>query len=328
MSSEQPLPIVIWVHPRSCSTAFERSLMQRPDTVVFHEPIGDPFYLGKDRPCRRFDDDHAKKSGNYDLTVTEVLEKVLNPTPEDMAKNKSWPPKYVFLKDMGQCLFPADLLHQLHPESKVFPAPANASGSTSKPFDINAPVVENPTTVPTSILKRFRHSFLIRTPEKSIPSYWKCVQEGASGWSFWDQADAGYVELKILYDWISNPNSTFNTEKGDEHAVEQPQPPPLLDATTLLAHPDHAIKSYCEAMGIPFSPEMLSWDSGPVDEWAKWGGYHNAAENSTGFKKEAVATPTEGVKLKPKIAEHLQPAVDACDPHYQYLLSRATIKAP
>ena len=81
-------------------------------------------------------------------------------------------------------------------------------------------------------------------------------------------------------------------------------------------------------MGIPFTPEMLSWDSGPVDEWAKWGGYHNAAENSTGFKKEAPASSNEAAKPKAKVAEHLQSAVDACNPHYQYLLSKATIRAP
>ncbi|PWZ00466.1 hypothetical protein BCV70DRAFT_95979 [Testicularia cyperi] len=320
MTADAPTPIVIWVHPRSCSTAFERSLMQRPDTLVYHEPIGDPFYYGKDRPCKRFSDEQSQASGNYDLTVSKVLEGMVNPSKEDLAKHKTWPPKYVFIKDMGQCLFKADLLHQLHPESKVFPGATDAatgSGSTSK-YDPAAPVVENPTTVPTAILKRFKHTFLIRTPEKSIPSYYKCVQEGASGWEFWDPADAGYVELKILYDWIANPESTFNTEKGDEYEVEQPQPPPLLDASTLLNYPGHAIKSYCEAVGIQFSQDMLSWDSGPVDEWAKWGGYHNAAENSTGFKKET----------KANVPEHLQGAVDDCLEPYTYLLHKATIKAP
>ncbi len=73
---------------------------------------------------------------------------------------------------------------------------------------------------------------------------------------------------------------------------------------------------------------MLSWDSGPVDEWAKWGGYHNAAENSTGFKKEAPADAAKADKPKPKIAEHLQGAVDACAAPYEYLLSKATIRAP
>lgn len=315
-SSSAPVPIVIWVHPRSCSTAFERSLMQRPDTLVFHEPIGDPFYYGgEDRQCKRFSDEQGKASGHWDSSVSKVLETMVNPSKDDIAKSKIWPPKYVFIKDMGQCLIAPELLHQLHPDSKVFPATNKTIG---KDFDLSAPVLNNPTVVPTAILKRFKHSFLIRTPERSIPSYFKCVEEGASGWTYWDNADAGYKELKILYDWFSNPESSFNRESGDEYAVQQPQPPPLLDASTLLAHPKHSIKQYCSAVGIPFSEEMLSWDSGPVDEWAKWGGYHNAAEKSTGFIKES----------KAKVPEHLQAIVDECMPTYNYLLAKVTIKSP
>ncbi len=59
------------------------------------------------------------------------------------------------------------------------------------------------------------------------------------------------------------------------------------------------------------------------------GGYHNAAENSTGFKKEVPAEAAKGGdKPKPKIAEHLQSAVDATTGPYEYLLAKSTIRSP
>lgn len=35
---------------------------------------------------------------------------------------------------------------------------------------------------------------------------------------------------------------------------------------------------------------MLSWESGPVEEWKNWSGYHKDAENSSGFRKETDAS--------------------------------------
>jgi hypothetical protein len=101
----------------------------------------------------------------------------------------------------------------------------------------------------------------------------------------------------MLYDWISNPKSTFHTapEANDAYTLPgivqaQPMPPPLVDASDLLADPNKIVKQYCESLGVPFDQSMLSWESGNVSAFNAWQGYHTAAEQSTGFKTE---TPTD-----------------------------------
>ncbi|WFD02117.1 hypothetical protein MOBT1_000796 [Malassezia obtusa] len=108
---------------------------------------------------------------------------------------------------MAQYIFSQEILHELHPNSRVFPP--NGKTASIKPK-------ENPTVLPTSLLQRFQHTFLIRTPEKSIPSYYKCTQEKAAGFDYFDPSEAGYKELKLLYDWIADPTSSFHQPAEDD----------------------------------------------------------------------------------------------------------------
>ena len=55
-----PKPVVLWSHPRSVSTAFERAFIQRDDVQCFHEPFGEPFYYGPNRMSNRYDADQCK----------------------------------------------------------------------------------------------------------------------------------------------------------------------------------------------------------------------------------------------------------------------------
>lgn len=282
--SSPAVPIIVWCHPRSCSTAFERSFLQRADTKVWHEPLGDPFYYGKQRACRRYSEDECRASEHYGSSVEQVARKVLASSSGD---GSSPPPRFVFIKDMAQYVFSGTALHRLHPDSRVFPdtgadAPAKQNG-----------VHANPTELPTALLRRFKHAFLIRTPEKSVPSYWKCVEEGAAGFSFFDGAESGYVEQRLLYDWLSDPNSTFhNPDEPDDPSLaawpvqSQPPSPPVVDARVLLGNPGRTLQTFCDTLGVPFDPHMLSWDAGAVDIWAKWGTYHTVAQNSTGFRAD------------------------------------------
>lgn len=323
-----PTPIIVWAHPRSCSTAFERSLMQRADTLVYHEPLGDPFYYSEHRQCHRYQDKECRESEHWSSSIVGVMVSLLtipDKKPDNLPEQKQWPPKYIFIKDMAQYIFPADRLNELHPKSKVYP------GEAVKTSDIDP--LQNPTVVPTWLLRKFKHTFLIRTPEKSVPSYWKCVEEKAAGFEFFDGAEAGYVEQKILYDWIANPKSTFHDESQSEAPADspvanapvqsQPQPPPLVNASTLLANPKATVSAYCKAVGIPFEESMLSWDSGPVKEFEKWGTYHRGVESSNGF----VAPPKSSEKVPKKdLPQDVQDTIAENIPIYEYLDSKATIK--
>lgn len=95
---------------------------------------------------------------------------------------------------------------------------------------------------------------------------------------------------------MNNPKSSFHTRpEGDAKlpglVQAQPMPPPLIDASDLLAEPPKVISQYCGSIGVPFDEGMLSWKSGQVKAFSSWQGYHTAAENSTGFKKETPSNP-------------------------------------
>ncbi|PWN31505.1 uncharacterized protein FA14DRAFT_166128 [Meira miltonrushii] len=327
-----PTPIIVWCHPRSVSSAFERAFMQRPDTRSYHEPLSMPFYYGEKRPCHRYDDDACKATSEG--TLKSVLAETESGVEENVTvgQHEKTACRYIFIKDMAQYVFSAGALRSLHPDSTVY-----------KPNDKQAAIafndpLENPTILPIDLLRRFKHTFLMRTPKKSVPSYWKCVQDGAAGFAYFDAAEAGYVELKLLYDWMANPKSTFHTaeETNDAHLIPgqvqaQPMPPPLVDASDLLARPDDVVARYCAAIGVPFDDGMLSWESGTVNAFNSWQGYHTAAQNSTGFKRETPVDPSAEqaetfLNGSSRISDHAFSPSSANLDSYNYLYAFRSIK--
>jgi hypothetical protein len=79
-------PIALWAVPRSLSTVFERSFVERDDLEVLHEPFSASYYYGEDRLSDRYSDVEPEAEYNYDRVVADVLR------PRQ---------KRVFLKDMA-----------------------------------------------------------------------------------------------------------------------------------------------------------------------------------------------------------------------------------
>jgi hypothetical protein len=79
-------PIALWAVPRSLSTVFERSFVERDDLEVLHEPFSASYYYGEDRLSDRYSDVEPEAEYNYDRVVVDVLR------PRQ---------KRVFLKDMA-----------------------------------------------------------------------------------------------------------------------------------------------------------------------------------------------------------------------------------
>jgi len=118
------------------------------------------------------------------------------------------------------------------------------------------------------------HTFLIREPERVLysnystgkPAYLKvqpCV----------DPPGGGLYELYDFYKFIKEKRGAA---------------PVVVDATDLQAHPDETMKSYCEAVGILFDPNMTSWDQGFSDPFAYsfWEQHwFSTIKQSTGFIK-------------------------------------------
>lgn len=66
-------PIALWAVPRSLSTAFERSFVEREDLDVLHEPFSASYYYGEDRLSDRYSDVEPDAEYNYERVLAEVL---------------------------------------------------------------------------------------------------------------------------------------------------------------------------------------------------------------------------------------------------------------
>ena len=125
-----------------------------------------------------------------------------------------------------------------------------------------------------------KHSFLIRDPEKSIPSLY-CTSENpeirSSGWDYFEPNEAGFKELHELYEFVK--------ENLDPNPV-------IVNADDLLESPKQIMKAYCDGVGIRYEDHMTSWKAGEVpvawqDGWAQ--AWREGAINSSGFIKPTMS---------------------------------------
>lgn len=115
-------------------------------------------------------------------------------------------------------------------------------------------------------LSNFNHSFLIRDPAKTITSMY-------NKWPDFHEKEVGFAEQRELFDRLCEKTGT---------------PPPVLDSDDLLEDPYKMVETWCNAVGIPFVPEALSWEPGARDEVSWWdgGSFHANLRNSDGLKPQ------------------------------------------
>ena len=174
--------------------------------------------------------------------------------------------KRAFFKDMALALvMPNDKAPSLAPSFEKPPG--------SEP--------DNPTVLPFEVLKTYRWTFIIRHPRSSIPSLYRLSMPAsgeATGWHYYLPQEAGYRELRVLFDYLLS------------HKLIEPNHVCLIDADDLIAQPAKIIERYCKYIGIDYRPEMLRWnteeDKAHADEVfasPKWIAFHRDALESTGF---------------------------------------------
>eukprot|EP00445_Apocalathium_hangoei_P086396 CAMPEP_0204200998 /NCGR_PEP_ID=MMETSP0361-20130328/67139_1 /ASSEMBLY_ACC=CAM_ASM_000343 /TAXON_ID=268821 /ORGANISM="Scrippsiella Hangoei, Strain SHTV-5" /LENGTH=319 /DNA_ID=CAMNT_0051163543 /DNA_START=60 /DNA_END=1019 /DNA_ORIENTATION=+ len=172
-----------------------------------------------------------------------------------------------------------------------------------------------------TMLEGVQHTFLIRHPIKSVPSLYRgSMDTETTGWDYFDRGEVGYKELHQIFE--------VATKELGQKAV-------VVDADELLADPEGVMSQYCNAIGIPFSKEMLSWEPGPVPGWETWPGWHDDAINSTGLLKKAKATKVDdegsgGSRGKshkyakelaiPEVQKSIAESLDHYEALYQYAL--------
>ncbi|CAN8096583.1 unnamed protein product [Discula destructiva] len=365
-------PIFMATHPRACSTAFERVFMTRRDILqTAHEPFGDAFYYGPERLSKRFenDEDARIKSGFAESTYRTVMDRLEHDGQQDG--------KRVFIKDIAHYLLPpngesADVAESLlggHPltdgESSDDDSHSNHNGAVSNHTTghVNGPTMavdedENPTVMPTDMLRGFHWTFLIRHPRRSIPSYYRCTIPPLSdltGFTEFMPSEAGYDELRRLFDYLlaqdiigpakagsSVPvdealNDGSGSESGDDAAPRRHAAITVIDADDLLQHPEAILKIYCKEVGIDYTPAMLEWGDDENQTFAakafeKWYGFHHDAIDSKCLKPRAhgAKNPSKEEedaewrnKFGDEAARVIRSTVDENTADYEYLKSFA-----
>ena len=105
------------------------------------------------------------------------------------------------------------------------------------------------------------HTFLIRDPRETIPSYLKLEPDAQI-------ERIGFEVLHEIYSAVA------------ERTGRQPA---VADAADLLRDPEGMVRAYCAATGIPFVPEALTWDPAQRPEWQPSRRWHETVAASTGL---------------------------------------------
>ncbi|CAD7696554.1 unnamed protein product [Ostreobium quekettii] len=148
----------------------------------------------------------------------------------------------------------------------------------------------------------FVHSFLIRSADRAVYSLYKAsVDERLTGWSSFDPSEAGFRQLRELYDFVKDRSAGA---------------PVVIDADDLQSAPEETMRSYCDAVGIGYKEGMTRWEPGPVPG-SIWEGWHEEVEKSSGIIRVDAAArkavPTGD--LPPEVLR----CIEACMPHYALL---------
>ncbi|XP_006812259.1 uncharacterized protein LOC102806879, partial [Saccoglossus kowalevskii] len=105
--------------------------------------------------------------------------------------------------------------------------------------------------------REYQHTFLIRDPRQSIPSFHKAAIE--SGSTFTDKWLPFSGGVKQLYDLF-----VYVTEILGQEAT-------IIDAYDLCNNPRQILQEYCKRVGLHFHEKMLKWEPGNNGHWQKFG---------------------------------------------------------
>jgi hypothetical protein len=143
-------------------------------------------------------------------------------------------------------------------------------------------------------LGHFKHSFLIRDPAKVATSMHK-------NWPDFVLKEIAFVEQRALFDRLCD-------DLGEA--------PPVIDSDDLLENPQGMVEAYCNAVGIPYIEEALSWEPGERDEvsWYDGGSWHDNLRGSDGLK----AQPRRYIDIS-EAPDRVREIYETVLPHYDHL---------
>lgn len=139
-----------------------------------------------------------------------------------------------------------------------------------------------------------RHAFLIRAPERVVASY---------------RAKNELRRPEVLGFAAIRSYVTFIEERTGAT-------PPIIDADRFMDNPAAMLGKMCAALGIGWTPAMLSWPEGPHPDDGVWGAHwYDTVNASTGF-----GGPSGPI---PQLDGDYAATAQACRADYEHLLAKA-----
>ncbi|MDJ0800139.1 MAG: hypothetical protein QNJ51_25590 [Calothrix sp. MO_167.B12] len=237
--------IVLWAHPRSLSTAFERMMIERGDFKILHEPFAYIYYVLE------------KKAPAVGMIVDPE-----HPIQFEDIKN------YILKDSHSQPIFLKDMAYH------------------SYEYLMND----------EDFLHNLIHTFIIRDPAKSIPSYYF--------------RDPNIIEDEIGYEQQYHLFRKITELFG--------QIPVLIDADDLQKHPTAILRYYCNRLNIKFIPEALQWEESHDKQWDIWKVWHGDVASSTKISQGAINKYQENVTNNARIRELYEYSLPFYQKMYKY----------
>lgn len=112
------------------------------------------------------------------------------------------------------------------------------------------------------LLAGFVNSFLVREPTAAIASF-------AREWPDLTEEEAGYPSL----------GKAFRIARSLTGAD-----PPVIEADELAADPSTVIAAWCDAVGVGYRSEALTWEPGMIEQWVRWREWYEGVAQTSGFR--------------------------------------------
>ena len=154
-------------------------------------------------------------------------------------------------------------------------------------------------------LGSFQHSFLIRDPAKVMTSLQRSYEKSDDGDVAFTDREVGFAEQRTLFERLIR-------ETGET--------PVVIDSDDVLADPPAMVEAWCDAIGIPFVEDALTWEPGSRSEVLWFDGnddvWHASLRDSDGLKPQ----PRKDADIS-TLSPELRRQYDSALPHYERLHS-------
>lgn len=159
-------------------------------------------------------------------------------------------------------------------------------------------------------LNRINHSFLIRDPAKVLASLHRSYRKAGM--------EDGFERHEMSFDAQHRLFHLLADQRGEA--------PVVIDSDDLLEDPPAMVEAYCNAIGVPFIADALSWEPGARDEVLWYDGnddiWHASLRDSDGLKARP-SKPGNPDKLPDHLRRYYDDFMILYEDLYKHRLTRS-----